>query len=302
MENIPLVSIIMSVYNGEKYLKDAIESVLNQSYKNIEFIIINDGSKDNSLKIITSYVDSRIVIVDRENKGLIYSLNEGFRIANGKYIARQDADDISDVDRIKKQVQYLEEHAEIYLLGTSAEVIDEDGNVTGKIKHPTDINEKLFFRFNPFVHGSIMLRSYILHEFQNWYDKDMLYIEDYDFFWRICCAYKCSNLTEFLYQWRKHEENISITRVEVQVQNKYLRRLLYAKKINSMNIDELNSQEKKEMAGMVLNNKGHYLLKKNDREVLLTYGKSFMLYPCFKTLVFFILSVIYPKLLKRLIS
>ena len=95
--NNPLVSVVMSVYNSEKYLKEAIESILNQTYTNFEFIIVNDGSTDSSLDIIQEYMkkDERIVLISRDNKGLPYSLNEGIEKAKGKYIARMDADDIS---------------------------------------------------------------------------------------------------------------------------------------------------------------------------------------------------------------
>lgn len=96
MINNPTISVVISVYNGEKYLSEAIESVLNQTYKDFEFIIINDGSTDNSLEIIKKYQnqDERIVLISRENKGLVSSLNEGIEKAKGKYIARMDADDI----------------------------------------------------------------------------------------------------------------------------------------------------------------------------------------------------------------
>ena len=102
----------MSVYNGEKYLAEAIKSILNQTYKNFEFIIVNDGSKDNSVEIIKNYMkkDNRIVLIDRENKGLPYSLNEGISIAKGQYIARMDADDISLSNRFEKQIKYMEEN------------------------------------------------------------------------------------------------------------------------------------------------------------------------------------------------
>ena len=97
----------MSVYNGEKYLVKAIESILNQTYTKFEFIIVNDGSSDNSLKIIKEFMkkDNRIILINRENKGLPYSLNEGISIAKGKYIARMDADDISLSERFEKQIK-----------------------------------------------------------------------------------------------------------------------------------------------------------------------------------------------------
>ena len=122
----PLISVVMSVYNGEKYLKRSIDSILNQTFKDFEFIIINDGSTDKSLEIIKSYDDDRIVLIDQENKGLTKSLNIGIKTASGKYIARQDADDVSLPDRLKKQVDFLEVREDVVLLGCRAyEVIGE---------------------------------------------------------------------------------------------------------------------------------------------------------------------------------
>src|SRR4051812_19112608 len=107
----PLVSVLMPVYNAEKHLQEAMESILNQSYTHFEFVIINDGSEDRSASIINSYQDKRIkLIVNQENKGLIYSLNYGISQCTGKYIVRMDADDISLKERIYEQVQFMESH------------------------------------------------------------------------------------------------------------------------------------------------------------------------------------------------
>jgi len=119
--NNPLISVVLSVYNAEKYLVEAIKSILNQTFKDFEFIIINDGSTDKSLEIIESYQkeDERIILISRENKGLIASLNEGIEKAKGKYIVRMDADDISLSTRFEEQVKIMEENQNIGLCGTS---------------------------------------------------------------------------------------------------------------------------------------------------------------------------------------
>ena len=117
--NNPLVSVVLSVYNAEKHIVEAIESILTQSYKNFEFIIIDDGSTDGSLEIIKSYDDERIILISRENKGLIASLNEGIEQAKGKYIARMDADDISLSSRFEEQVTFMEMHEEVGICGTT---------------------------------------------------------------------------------------------------------------------------------------------------------------------------------------
>ena len=119
----PLVSVVMSVYNSEKYLKSSIESILCQDYSNFEFIIINGGSTDSSLKILNEYKekDKRIIILDNiKNKGLIYSLNKGIENSKGKYIARMDSDDFSRKTRLSEQVKFMEKNTEIAMCGTAA--------------------------------------------------------------------------------------------------------------------------------------------------------------------------------------
>ena len=136
--NPPLVSVIMSVYNGEKYLVQAIDSILNQTYQNFEFIIIDDCSTDNSSHILQEYAqkDSRIKIIKKEKnigiKGFIKNLNLGISIAKGKYIARMDADDISLPERFQKQVDFLENNPEITLVGAQLNLINEQNKITGE--------------------------------------------------------------------------------------------------------------------------------------------------------------------------
>ena len=127
----------MPVYNAEKYLVESIESILNQSLKNFEFIIINDGSKDKSLGIIKKYAkkDKRIILLNNSrNLGLQKTLNKGLEVARGKYVARMDADDISLPKRLEIQFNYMEDHLEIFLVGSSAIVIDGNGNRLGIFK------------------------------------------------------------------------------------------------------------------------------------------------------------------------
>ncbi|MCY9804041.1 glycosyltransferase [Vibrio scophthalmi] len=158
---VPKVSVVLSVYNGGAYISKAIESILCQSYKNFEFIIIDDGSSDESLNIIEYYEknDERIKIVSRANKGLVYSLNEGMLLAKGKYIARMDADDISIPTRFEEQVKVLEAGADI--CGCHYEEIDKEGAVISKKRVPLN-NEDIAIclsRTVPFAHGSVMFRK-----------------------------------------------------------------------------------------------------------------------------------------------
>ena len=138
-ESSPLVSVIMSVYNGEKYLSKAIESILNQSYRNFEFIIVDDASTDSSLEIINEYlkIDNRIIILSNNvNIGLGSSLNKAIQFSSGEFIARMDSDDISIPDRLEKQINYLLEHKNIHILGGDQIIIDERGVVISSLIYP----------------------------------------------------------------------------------------------------------------------------------------------------------------------
>ena len=135
------VSVLMCVYNRETYLQQAIDSILAQTFRDFEFVIVNDGSIDNSWQILNEYSekDSRIVLIDnKKNIGLEKSLNKGLAATKGEYVARQDADDISLPNRLQLQVDYLENHPEIGALGSSIEFINSQGLVTGKPIVPTD--------------------------------------------------------------------------------------------------------------------------------------------------------------------
>ena len=134
-----LVTIIMPVYNAELYLRDAIESVLAQSYKKFIFMIINDGSTDQSETIILEYKDERIqYISNEENLGIVKTLNKGIALSHTKYISRMDADDICDPKRLERQISVMEKDSQITLLGTWAELIDEKGKAVGKLTPYTD--------------------------------------------------------------------------------------------------------------------------------------------------------------------
>ena len=156
----PVISVIMPVYNAETYVEEAIKSILNQTFEDFEFLIINDGSEDNSLSIINNYAskDNRIKIISREKKGLVFSLNEGIKLAKGKYIARMDADDISVPERFKKQISYLERNSDVDICGTWIETFGRSMEV---LKYPVqhdDIKVALLFAFG-LAHPSIMAKK-----------------------------------------------------------------------------------------------------------------------------------------------
>ena len=156
----PLVSVVMPVFNGEKYLQEAIESILIQSFKDFEFIIVNDGSTDNSLNIIKSFDDDRIVIINQKNMGLPTALNNGIEKSISQYIARMDADDISLPNRLDLQYQYLEKNRDVVAVGGHVEIIDEDGEYIYTAKQPNTWEEiKNTFPQTPFFHSCVMFRK-----------------------------------------------------------------------------------------------------------------------------------------------
>jgi hypothetical protein len=201
----PKVTVLMAVYNGERYLREAVESILCQTFQDFQFLIINDGSTDNTRNLILSYDDARIVLVDnKHNIGQTRSLNRGLELAAGQLIARQDADDISEPERLAKQVAFLDRRREVVLLGTWYKEIDLNGTVVGDRKlacDTTDIRWCLLF-FCPFVHSSVMFRKSVLAEQIGFYNETLAYSQDYDLWHRIARRFPVANLSEPLVRLR----------------------------------------------------------------------------------------------------
>lgn len=203
--NSPFISVLLPVYNAGKFLHESIESILNQTFSDFELIIINDGSKDNSKEIINSFKDTRIVFIDQENIGLAASLNKGLGLAKGKFIVRQDNDDISLPQRFEKQLIYFEKNPKVELLGTAAEIVDELGRPTGRFhRHSSDsLTLKFALLFNnPYVHSSVMFRKNVI-ERTGVYSTDNSVFEDYDLWSRIARIAEVSNLEECLVKYRE---------------------------------------------------------------------------------------------------
>lgn len=212
----------MSVYNSADFLREAIDSILKQTFRDFEFIIINDGSKDDSLKIIKSFGDKRIKLISRANKGLTASLNEGLKLAKGEYIARQDADDISVGSRLEKEVAYLDANPRTALVGSNYTVMDMDGTeltTTNVFTRPSDL-KLTQITCNQYGHGSIMLRRNILKKVGE-YDKSVGYVEDYDLWTRISQVADIANIEEPLYLYRRNTESITRKNLDLQIQQTY---------------------------------------------------------------------------------
>ena len=220
MMHSPRLSVIIPVYNAGPYLRKAVQSILDQSYKDFEFIIINDGSTDGSWQALQEYQDLRIRLYDQENQGLVTTLNRGISLSRGKYIARMDQDDYSEPKRLEKQVNFLEQHKDIGVLGTTAYIMNEKGEVV-KI-NPTLLNDaelKLQLMYQtPFTHGSVMIRRGILSLLPPPFYKKKSggNAEDYDFWSHLAPITKFANLPEPLYGWRDNPIGMSNSQSQKQ--------------------------------------------------------------------------------------
>ncbi len=220
-----LISVIMSNYNTpEEYLRDAIESVLNQSYDNFEFIIIDDCSTDNSLQIIKSYNDKRIVILENEcNLGITKSLNRGFALAKGEFIARMDADDICLTTRFERQVGFLKSHTNVIVCGTGVELFGDGADIHKKKLVCKSIPEKeefqvrlLFGNHINIIHPTAMFRHEMLLSNKIRYDENYIYAQDYRM-WVSCSRIgECANLPDVLFRYRIHKKAVSSDKKDAQ--------------------------------------------------------------------------------------
>ncbi len=213
------ISVILSVYNGEQYIKEAIDSILEQSYTDFECIVIDDGSTDSTPAIITRIKDPRIVYLTNEkNIGLVQSLNKGLRVAKGELIARMDADDISLPDRFEKQVGFLDTHPEVGVLGTAMRQIDSSGRTLSVLvvpeRHP-EILWRMFFGL-AVVHASVMMRREVVLKVGG-YNNNYQHIEDTELWSRLIHMTRFTNLSEILYQRHLHTGSIISTHAKLQL-------------------------------------------------------------------------------------
>ncbi len=202
----PLISIILPIYNAEKYLEFALRSLFYQTEQNFEIIAIDDGSTDNSLSILSKYPDHRLNIISRPNQGLVATLNEAVKISKGKYIARMDADDICLEKRLESQYYYLKSNPSIALVCNSIHIINDQGTKIGeRLTKKTRIIqlEELIFG-NPIVHPTVMFNMEVLNKEDILYNSYYPYTEDFELWTRIIQKHKTVQLKEVLLQYRVH--------------------------------------------------------------------------------------------------
>ena len=222
MPNSPTVSVVMSVFNGEPFLAEAIESILNQTFRDFEFIIIDDGSTDGTAEILSRYekLDARVLVHHQANQGQVPSLNTGCRLARGRYIARIDADDIALPERFQRQIDFLEHNPQVALVGSWVDFIDASRRPLPAVQFPSDdkiIREWLFeLRHVPFSHPTWLLRADAFRAV-NGYRTAFAPAEDYDFLVRIAERWQVGNLPIPLLRMRRHGRSLSITNSRQQV-------------------------------------------------------------------------------------
>jgi len=211
----------MPVYNAEKYLRESIDSIVDQTYTDWELVIINDGSTDSTQNIILSYNDDRIKYFENEkNMGVTKTLNKGIGLCKGNYIARFDADDVVHPNRLEAQVKFLDTHPNHIICGTAGVVVNEQDEVLRKLRtisFDEGIKIKLLFS-SPLSHPSVMIRKKILE--QNPYSEDWKYIEDFELWQRIAPLGKFANINKPYLRYRWHQENISVLRESQQVKSR----------------------------------------------------------------------------------
>ena len=212
----PKISVILPVFNGEKYIKEAVNSILRQTYSNFELIILDDVSTDSTPQIIDLYTDKRIRhVYFKERMGLVKSMNYGIVISNGEYIARMDADDVSFKDRFAKQIDYMEKHIDIGVIGGQTIYID-DNKIIGHVKYPitdNEIKETMLFR-NPFAHPAVMIRKEVLINNNIYYNDKFSSCEDVELWSRLMKVTRFHNLNSFVLKYHISEGSLTMKAVK----------------------------------------------------------------------------------------
>ncbi|WP_199089674.1 glycosyltransferase [Bosea sp. ASV33] len=208
--NEPRVSVLIPTRNSEKYLREAINSILEQTFSDIELLVVDDNSSDDTRSILSSYGDPRIVILDGPGKGLAAALNFGLRQAKGEFVARMDADDIADVTRLQKQVEYLDRHPHLGLCGTLFQQF-MDGNAIHE--HMENVKYADLLEGCYIGHPTAMLRRKIFIDNELFYNESMKFSEDYDLWTRAIRVTEIGNVQENLLRYRRHGESASVSNI-----------------------------------------------------------------------------------------
>ena len=215
----PLVSVVMSVHNGAEFLGESVESILKQSFGDFVFIVIDDGSSDRTPQILRDYAhaDNRVRVHTQNNLGLAASLNRGWRLAHGELVARMDADDVAKPERIARQVEFLNDHPQVAVLGTACEFINRNGGRRYPMPLPAEDEDikKTLFRGNCLAHPAVVIRKSTLME-TGGYREAFAHAQDYDLWLRVAERHELANLTDPLLDYRIHAEQTSLRHMRQQ--------------------------------------------------------------------------------------
>ena len=314
-EHKPAISVIMSAYNSERYITQAIESILNQTFKDFEFIIINDASTDKTLNIIKKYAkkDKRIKIINKKtNSGAADSRNKGLKISKGEYIAIMDADDISLPERFKIQYNYLEDNPKIFLVGGSYELIDSKGNKLNEVitsLNPQEVAE-LLPKKNIIHNPTVMLRNIGVPRYRIKFEQG----EDYDLWLRFLTeGKKLSVLLNIIIKYRFHPNSYTTLSNKKQTLFVEKARQFYFERVkrgldhyNFFNVKEIsNSNEKVIGKGMVQIKEIKFFFRNSDdmkrfRKLIKEFWKEEGILKWKKGILYFIISFM-PSFLRFLI-
>lgn len=319
-----LISVITPIYNREKYLPECINSILSQSYKNFEFILIDDKSTDGTSEIIKYYAsrDSRIIVLENDkNIGATASFNRGLAISKGKYVARMDSDDISFPTRLQKQICIFQLWSNLDVLGTGAILIDRDGNIIGKKQFPST-NQEIKEILNsgvPVFDPSVMIKSNVLKE-SGGFDERLAPADDYHLWLTLFKKKKIiANIQEYLIKYRIHDNNLSKLSSKEQLEKSFLALKIY-KSVSSSDeflkrssTKELTNFEK--LAALYLSQQNpeikdlkkilneYFISKKNisqiNRKKILTIIKIFFLRKKFIIFFYYLLKLVINKFQTR---
>jgi hypothetical protein len=216
----PIASVVMSVFNGERFMRDAMESILGQSLRDFEFIIVNDGSTDGTASILDSYArsDPRVHVFAQDNLGQCVADNHGCGLANGKYIAHMDHDDVAVRDRLQWQIEFMERHPEIAVVGGAVENIDSAGRTLSFTHYPVE-NEEIKCALplrSPFQHSSAVIRKEAFLSVGG-YRRPFVDAEDYDLWLRIAERWQLANLKAVVLKYRIHSNQVTCQKLRQQI-------------------------------------------------------------------------------------
>lgn len=271
MSKTPKISVIMPVYNAEKHIKEAIESILYQTENNLELIIIDDCGSDSSMEIVQNIGDDRISIIhNQQNRGIAYSRNQGLKYARGKYIALMDDDDIAPLDRLDIEGCYLDEHADIDVVGGGMLRIDEEGKVISYLREifcsPGRIRAELIFR-DVIENGSTMMRTEFIRRNNLKYRDNYLGMEDFKFWTECSLVGNIANISKVLLYWRQTQGSETFRIRSEQAEQRRRKFAQIQREILQLNGFCLDEEEMKIFTEFFPENKAEYINREELEKV-----------------------------------